>query len=160
MKQISQMMEMENNFKENNLEQDKALVEALFGKETLMDFDENQMQSSDTFFQKQQAAILKAVGKPKSKIILLSNWSKLAVAASFMAIVVTSYLIIQRNTQTESVTEFVKIEEIPSEEIEHYVNNNEMIAEIDWSSEINEEAEIYDDVILNDITNKDTNNTQ
>ncbi|MEK0423516.1 MAG: hypothetical protein RLZ95_1426 [Bacteroidota bacterium] len=153
-------MEMENNFKENNLEQDKALVEALFGKETLMDFDENQMQSSDTFFQKQQAAILKAVGKPKSKIILLSNWSKLAVAASFMAIVVTSYLIIQRNTQTESVTEFVKIEEIPSEEIEHYVNNNEMIAEIDWSSEINEEAEIYDDVILNDITNKDTNNTQ
>jgi predicted house-cleaning NTP pyrophosphatase (Maf/HAM1 superfamily) len=160
MKQISQMMEMENNFKENNLEQDKALVEALFGKETLMDFDENQMQSSDTFFQKQQAAILKAVGKPKSKIILLSNWSKLAVAASFLAIVVTSYLIIQRNTQTESVTEFVKIEEIPSEEIEHYVNNNEMIAEIDWSSEINEEAEIYDDVILNDITNKDTNNTQ
>jgi predicted house-cleaning NTP pyrophosphatase (Maf/HAM1 superfamily) len=160
MKKISQMMEMENNFKENNLEQDKALVEALFGKETLMDFDENQMQSSDTFFQKQQAAILKAVGKPKSKIILLSNWSKLAVAASFMAIVVTSYLIIQRNTQTESVTEFVKIEEIPSEEIEHYVNNNEMIAEIDWSSEINEEAEIYDDVILNDITNKDTNNTQ
>ena len=153
-------MEMENNFKENNLEQDKALVEALFGKETLMDFDENQMQSSDTFFQKQQAAILKAVGKPKSKIILLSNWSKLAVAASFLAIVVTSYLIIQRNTQTESVTEFVKIEEIPSEEIEHYVNNNEMIAEIDWSSEINEEAEIYDDVILNDITNKDTNNTQ
>lgn len=160
MKQISQMMEMENNFKENNLEQDKALIEALFGKETLMDFDENQMQSSDTFFQKQQAAILKAVGKPKSKIILLSNWSKLAVAASFMAIVVTSYLIIQRNTQTESVTEFVKIEEIPSEEIEHYVNNNEMIAEIDWSSEIIEEAEIYDDVILNDITNKDTNNTQ
>lgn len=160
MKKISQMMEMENNFKENNLEQDKALVEALFGKETLMDFDENQMQSSDTFFQKQQAAILKAVGKPKSKIILLSNWSKLAVAASFLAIVVTSYLIIQRNTQTESVTEFVKIEEIPSEEIEHYVNNNEMIAEIDWSSEINEEAEIYDDVILNDITNKDTNNTQ
>lgn len=160
MKQISQMMEMENNFKENNLEQDKALIEALFGKETLMDFDENQMQSSDTFFQKQQAAILKAVGKPKSKIILLSNWSKLAVAASFMAIVVTSYLIIQRNTQTESVTEFVKIEEIPSEEIEYYVNNNEMIAEIDWSSEIIEEAEIYDDVILNDITNKDTNNTQ
>ena len=38
-------MEMENSEKDISLREDKALVEALFSKESLMQFNENQQQS-------------------------------------------------------------------------------------------------------------------
>lgn len=148
-------MEMDNYEKENSLQQDKALVEALFSKEHLMQFEENQMQASDTFFEQQEASILKVVGKQQVKILSLRNWAKLAVAASLLAIITTTYIFIQRDPQTDNTLQYVKIEEIPSDEIENYVNNNELVAEIDWSEEINEEVEIFDDAIIK--TNKDTN---
>ena len=44
-------MEMENNEQQNSLQEDKDLVEGLFSKEALMQFEENQMQSSASFFE-------------------------------------------------------------------------------------------------------------
>ena len=152
-------MEMENKEQENTLQQDKALIEGLFSKEALMQFEENQMQSSATFFENQQAAILKAVGKKKAAIYMIGQWGKIAIAASLLAMVATAYIFMKEDPQTGNAVEYVKIEEIPSDEIENYVNNNELIAEIDWSSEINEEAEIFEDANLDNTTNKDTNKT-
>ena len=152
-------MEMENKEQENTLQQDKALIEGLFSKEALMQFEENQMQSSATFFENQQAAILKAVVKKKAAIYMIGQWGKIAIAASILAMVATAYIFMKEDPQTGNAVEYVKIEEIPSDEIENYVNNNELIAEIDWSSEINEEAEIFEDASLDNNTNKDTNKT-
>ncbi len=152
-------MEMENKEQENTLQQDKALIEGLFSKEALMQFEENQMQSSATFFENQQAAILKAVVKKKAAIYMIGQWGKIAIAASILAMVATAYIFMKEDPQTDNAVEYVKIEEIPSDEIENYVNNNELIAEIDWSSEINEEAEIFEDANLDNTTNKDTNKT-
>ena len=45
-------------------------------------------------------------------------------------------------------------------EIENYVNANELIAEIDWSTEIDEAAEIFDETTININSNKDTNKTE
>lgn len=152
-------MEMENKEQENTLQQDKALIEGLFSKEALMQFEENQMQSSATFFENQQAAILKAVVKKKAAIYMIGQWGKIAIAASILAMVATAYIFMKEDPQTDNAVEYVKIEEIPSDEIENYVNNNELIAEIDWSSEINEEVEIFEDANLDNTTNKDTNKT-
>jgi hypothetical protein len=153
-------MEMENSEKDISLREDKALVEALFSKESLMQFNENQQQSNDSFFEQQQASILKAIGQQKARIIIFGKYGKIAVAASILAIIATSYLYIQASKQSTATVEYVKIEEIPSEEIENYVNANELIAEIDWSTEIDEAAEIFDETTININSNKDTNKTE
>jgi len=153
-------MEMENSEKDISLREDKALVEALFSKESLMQFNENQQQSNDSFFEQQQASILNAIGQQKARIIIFGKYGKIAVAASILAIIATSYLYIQASKQSTATVEYVKIEEIPSEEIENYVNANELIAEIDWSTEIDEAAEIFDETIININSNKDTNKTE
>jgi hypothetical protein len=153
-------MEMENNEQQNSLQEDKDLVEGLFSKEALMQFEENQMQSSASFFENQQATILKAVGKKKAATLMIGQWGKLAIAASLLAMVATAYIFMKEDPQSSSTVQYVKIEEIPSDEIENYVNNNELIAEIDWASEINEEAEIFEEANLNNTTNKDTNKTE
>ena len=150
-------MEMENSEKDISLREDKALVEALFSKESLMQFNENQQQSNDSFFEQQQASILNAIGQQKARIIIFGKYGKIAVAASILAIIATSYLYIQASKQSTATVEYVKIEEIPSEEIENYVNANELIAEIDWSTEIDEAAEIFDETTININSNKDTN---
>jgi len=153
-------MEMENSEKDISLREDKALVEALFSKESLMQFNENQQQSNDSFFEQQQASILKAIGQQKARIIIFGKYGKIAVAASILAIIATSYLYIQASKQSTATVEYVKIEDIPSEEIENYVNANELIAEIDWSTEIDEAAEIFDETTININSNKDTNKTE
>ena len=153
-------MEMENSEKDISLREDKALVEALFSKESLMQFNENQQQSNDSFFEQQQASILNAIGQQKARIIMFGKYGKIAVAASILAIIATSYLYIQASKQSTATVEYVKIEEIPSEEIENYVNANELIAEIDWSTEIDEAAEIFDETTININSNKDTNKTE
>jgi hypothetical protein len=152
-------MEMENSEKDISLREDKALVEALFSKESLMQFNENQQQSNDSFFEQQQASILKAIGQQKARIIIFGKYGKIAVAASILAIIATSYLYIQASKQSTVTVEYVKIEDIPSEEIENYVNANELIAEIDWSTEIDEAAEMFDETTININSNKDTNKT-
>jgi len=152
-------MEMENSEKDISLREDKALVEALFSKESLMQFNENQQQSNDSFFEQQQASILNAIGQQKARIIIFGKYGKIAVAASILAIIATSYLYIQASKQSTATVEYVKIEEIPSEEIENYVNANELIAEIDWSTEIDEAAEMFDETTININSNKDTNKT-
>ena len=153
-------MEMENSEKDISLREDKALVEALFSKESLMQFNENQQQSNDSFFEQQQASILNAIGQQKARIIIFGKYGKIAVAASILAIIATSYLYIQASKQSTVTVEYVKIEDIPSEEIENYVNANELIAEIDWSTEIDEAAEIFDETTININSNKDTNKTE
>ena len=153
-------MEMENSEKDISLREDKALVEALFSKESLMQFNENQQQSNDSFFEQQQASILKAIGQQKARIIIFGKYGKIAVAASILAIIATSYLYIQASKQSTATVEYVKIEDIPSEEIENYVNANELIAEIDWSTEIDEAAEMFDETTININSNKDTNKTE
>jgi hypothetical protein len=152
-------MEMENSEKDISLREDKALVEALFSKESLMQFNENQQQSNDSFFEQQQASILNAIGQQKARIIIFGKYGKIAVAASILAIIATSYLYIQASKQSTVTVEYVKIEDIPSEEIENYVNANELIAEIDWSTEIDEAAEMFDETTININSNKDTNKT-
>ena len=114
-------MEMENSEKDISLKEDKALVEALFSKESLMQFNENQQQSNDSFFEQQQASILNAIGQQKARIIIFGKYGKIAVAASILAIIATSYLYIQASKQSTATVDHVKHEEIPTEEIENLV---------------------------------------
>lgn len=127
---------------DNTLLDDKALVESLFNKRTLQHLDDAHKQTPANFFVDQEEAIVKAIqhSNAKASIISIYSWKKLAIAASFIAIAASTYIFIQLNNRTQEVANSLTIQQIPTSEIESYVNDYEAIAEIDWQSEINKEG--------------------
>jgi hypothetical protein len=72
-------------------------------------------------------------------ITLFSNQKKYLVAASLLFAIATGYLFFNKaeNTTTQIATvEVVDIGSLPDELIEAYVNNNELVAEVEWNSAI------------------------
>lgn len=149
---------MENKEFDTSLLKDKALAEAILGKENLVQWETQQVSETDSFFLAQQANILKRIQKKKAHIISLRNLGKIAIAASLLTIIATTYILVNKPTPVVA-TELVKIEEISSDEIENYVNANELIAATDWSSELNEEAAIYEASTMSSNTKNDSNTT-
>jgi len=76
----------------------------------------------------------------KTRIItLFSNQKKYLVAASLVLAIATGYLFFNKveNTNDSIVkVETIDIETLPDELIEAYVNNNELVAEVEWNSAI------------------------
>ncbi len=76
----------------------------------------------------------------KARIItLFSNQKKYLVAASLLFAIATGYLFFNKaeNTTTQiAKVEMINIETLPDELIEAYVNNNELVAEVEWNSAI------------------------
>lgn len=75
--------------------------------------------------------------KEANIISLFAKQKKYLVAASLLFAVVTGYLFYnQLNEHTISTNEMVQIESLPDEVIEAYVDNNELVAEVEWNSAI------------------------
>jgi hypothetical protein len=76
----------------------------------------------------------------KARIVsLLTNQKKYLVAASLLfAIVIGSLLMNKAENTSDSIAkvETIDIETLPDELIEAYVNNNELVAELEWNSAI------------------------
>lgn len=82
---------------------------------------------------------------PKKAPILnfISNQKKYLVAASLIFAVLTGSLYFnktEKNTASFVKTEMIQIEALPDELIEAYVNNNELVAEVEWNTAIETEA--------------------
>ena len=152
-----QIMEMNNKIEDISLSEDKDLANALFGKEALANFEANNKLVEADYFDQQVAIILKATKNKKAPVFKMGNFSKLAIAASLLTMVATTYLYLQKNKESQTVPAYVKIEEIPDAEIENYLNSNEELAEIDWQTQINNEAENLETLDLNLPANKDSN---
>ena len=76
----------------------------------------------------------------KARIVsLLSNQKKYLVAASLLFAVVTGSLLMNKAENTSdsiAKVETIEIETLPDELIEAYVNNNELVAEVEWNTAI------------------------
>jgi predicted house-cleaning NTP pyrophosphatase (Maf/HAM1 superfamily) len=76
----------------------------------------------------------------KTRIItLFSNQKKYLIAASLVLAIATGYQFFNKveNTNDSIVkVETIDIETLPDELIEAYVNNNELVAEVEWNSAI------------------------
>ena len=123
-------------------------------------FDAKQKNVPLDYFDAFENTIVKTVGK---KNILVPNFSiskfgKIAIAASLLTIATTAYLFVSLNNKKEEVAINVDIKDIPTVEIDEYVNSNELVAEIDWQDEINAESSTLDKVNTHLI--KDSNNLQ
>ena len=76
---------------------------------------------------------------PKQAKILsiFSAQKKYLVAASLILVVATGYLLYDMgNNKVISQSELVQIEALPDEVIEAYLNENEVVAEVDWNGAI------------------------
>ena len=80
----------------------------------------------------------------KARIVsLFSNQKKYLVAASLLFAIVTGLLFFntdKNNTSAVAKVEMIEIETLPDELIEAYVNNNELVAEVEWNTAIESEA--------------------
>lgn len=76
---------------------------------------------------------------PKQAKILsiFSAQKKYLVAASLILVVATGYLLFDNaNKNSIHQGEMVQIEALPDEAIEAYLNDNEVVAEVDWNDAI------------------------
>jgi len=76
----------------------------------------------------------------KARIVtLFLNQKKYLVAASLVVAIATGYLFFNKAETTITPiakVEIINIETLPDELIEAYVNNNELLAEVEWNSAI------------------------
>ena len=117
----------------------KELVEAL------KSFDTKTKQLPVGYFDQFELDLMQKIkaqkqGPKKAPIVtLFLEHKKYLVAASLLFAIVTGSLFIYKaeNTNDSFVNvETIEIENLPDELIEAYVNNNELVAEVEWNSAI------------------------
>ena len=140
---------------------DKAFIEALVSKEALNKMDAKVQEVPSNYFNEFPNAVLQTIRaeKNKTKIIRFTAFKKIAIAAAVLLITATGYIFSDKIIQNKNETAIVNIEEITDEEIEHYVESNELYVEADWQSDIeNSSIELKSNYTpLNNDTNKLTN---
>ena len=128
--------------KMNNTE-NKSISKEL--EEALKSFESKIKQVPVGYFDQFDLALMekiKAEGQAPQKariVSLLSNQKKYLVAASLLFAIVTGSLLMNKTENTSAPiakATMIDIETLPDELIEAYVNNNELVAEVDWNSAI------------------------
>ena len=122
---------------DSTLEADKAMIEQLLSKDLLSQFDTAMKEVPAGYFEQFPETILlkiKSAEKPKAaKLFNIGRWS---MAAAVLLIIASTFIFIQKS-KTENQIATIAIHEIPTAEIDAYVNSNEWIAEVDIQNEIN-----------------------
>lgn len=129
---------MKENTNNTDIAEDKALVDQLFAKEELIRFEEKNKQVPANYFDNFESTVLAQIKHTKKKetLFTLPKWSQVAIAASALTIIATSVLFYQTNDKDQQNQVVVNLQEIPTAEIDNYINANEYIAEIDWQTEM------------------------
>lgn len=89
---------------------------------------------------------IKAVGQAPKRapiVALFLDHKKYLVAASLIFAIATGLLFFntaEKNNAAVAKVEMIEIETLPDELIEAYVNNNELVAEVEWNTAIEIEA--------------------
>lgn len=145
---------------DNTILDDKAMAEALLGKDALVAMEASNQEVPLDYFNQFEKRTLHAIQKNKmnASIFHIGKYARLAIAASFLIIAATTFIYKQTNNSNYINATALNIQEIPNDEIDAYVNANEWIAEIDWQSEINKEGANMEDI--NVYSTKDSNKNQ
>jgi hypothetical protein len=113
--------------------------------EALKSFDSKTKQVPAGYFDQFEMDLMQQIkvegqAPQKARIVnLFLNQKKYLVAASLLFAVATGYLVFNNAGNTNdsiAKVEIIDIETLPDELIEAYVNNNELVAEVEWNSAI------------------------
>ena len=114
-------------------------------EEALKSFDTKTKQVPAGYFDQfeldllQNIKVQKQVPKRAPIVALFLDHKKYLVAASLIFAITTGLLFFnkaEKNTASIAKVELIEIETLPDELIEAYVNNNELVAEVEWNSAI------------------------
>ena len=122
----------------NELYAEQAMVDQLFSKEVLNRINAQTQVVPLNYFNEFPDSVLKKIRSEnnKTKIIHFVSFKKMAIAAAVLIITATGYLFSEKTVQNNEEIAIVNIEAITNEEIEHYVESNELFVEVDWESGI------------------------
>ena len=127
----------------NNDMENESISKGL--EEALKSFDSKTKQVPAGYFDQFELDLMQKIKAQKQGpkrapiLILFLEHKKYLVAASLLFAIVTGSLFINKaeNTNDSIVNvETIEIENLPDELIEAYVNNNELVAEVEWNSAI------------------------
>ncbi len=122
---------------DSTLAEDKAMIEQLLSKEALIQFDAHMNEVPTGYFEHfPESILLKIQSAEKPKTAKLFTIGRLSMAAAILLIIASTFIFVQKN-KLDSPLASIAINEIPTSEMEAYVNSNEWIAEVDVQSEIN-----------------------
>ena len=114
-------------------------------EEVLKNFDTKTKQLPVGYFDQFELDLMQKIkaqkqGPKRAPILtLFLEHKKYLVAASLLFAIVTGSLFINKTENTNHSivkVETIEIENLPDELIEAYVNNNELVAEVEWNSAI------------------------
>lgn len=117
------------------LEDDQLMVEQLFSKEALTNYDRTASDVPASYFEAFPEKLQQRIANNKPKIFFLTPIGKMAIAAVFILLVASTFIFLNNSVSKKSVMVSISMQDISNDEIEAYVDANEWMADIDWSSE-------------------------
>jgi hypothetical protein len=117
------------------LEDDKLMVEQLFSKEALVNYDKSASNVPASYFETFPEKLQQRITNNKPKVFFLTPIGKMAIAAIFIFVVSSTFIFLNSSLDKNLTLSAISIQDISNDEIEAYVNANEWIADIDWQSE-------------------------
>jgi hypothetical protein len=117
------------------LENDKLIVERLFSKEAMANYDKSASEVPASYFETFPEKLQQRITNNKPKVFFLTPLGKMAIAAIFIFVVSSTFIFLNSSIDKNLTLSAISIQDISNDEIEDYVNANEWIADIDWQSE-------------------------
>jgi len=128
---------------DTTLEDDQLMVEHLFSKEALANYDKSASSVPASYFETFPEKLQNRIANNKPKIFFLTPIGKMAIAAAFILVVASTFIFLNSNVDKNLALSSLTIQDISIDEIEAYVDANEWMADIDWQSEAYEpDAEV------------------
>ena len=117
------------------LEEDQLMVERLFSKEALANYDKSASSEPASYFETFPEKLQQRIANNKPQLFFLTSFGKMAIAAAFLLVVASTFIFLNSNTDKNLELSTITINDLTNDEIEAYVDANEWMAEIDWQSE-------------------------
>ena len=136
-------MSLINDMNDMNDKENESISKAL--EEALKSFESKTKQVPAEYFDQFELDLMQKIKGQKQEpkrtpiVTLFLNQKKYLVAASLIFAIVTGFLFFnnaEKNSSSVVKIEMIEIETLPDELIEAYVNNNELVAEVEWSGAI------------------------
>jgi hypothetical protein len=128
------------------LENDQLMVEQLFSKAALANYDKSVSVVPKDYFETFPEKLQQRIANNKPKVFFLTPIGKMAIAAIFLLVVSSTFIFLNSTVDKNLTLAGITIQDISNDEIEAYVDANEWLADIDWPSEAfkpNAEVEIF-----------------
>jgi hypothetical protein len=120
---------------DTTLEDDQLMVEHLFSKEALANYDKSASSVPASYFETFPEKLQNRIANNKPKIFFLTPIGKMAIAAIFIFVVSSTFIFLNRSVDKNLTLSAITIQDFSNDEIEAYVDANEWMADIDWQSE-------------------------